>query len=191
MTLSVNGPKRGDPGGPTPPSACGGVEGEEIMYFDMFDTGYIGVLTLAGDEAGLRHIEFEEKKHPITIPDEWKKNATFFAPVKAQLRAYFRRDLKQFDLPLAPVGTPFQLKVWQALRDIPYGELVSYKTLAEAIGQPNAVRAVGGANGKNPIPIIVPCHRVIGSDGSLTGFGGGLATKQRLIDLEQKKNHFN
>ena len=107
------------------------------------------------------------------------------------MRAYFKRELKQFDLPLAPVGTPFQLRVWQALRDIPYGELVSYKTVAEAIGQPSAVRAVGGANGKNPIPIIVPCHRVIGSDGSLTGFGGGLVTKQRLIDLEQKKNHFN
>lgn len=155
------------------------------MYYDVFDTGCIGTLTLVGDEGGLRHIEFEEKKHPINFQAEWKKNARFFAPVKAQLRAYFKRELKQFDLPLAPVGTPFQLKVWQALRDIPYGELVSYKTIAEAIGNPNAVRAVGGANGKNPIPIIVPCHRVIGSDGSLTGFGGGLATKQRLIDLER------
>ena len=94
--------------------------------------------------------------------------------------------MKQFDLPLAPVGTPFQLKVWQALRAIPYGELVSYKTIAEAVGNPKAVRAVGGANGKNPIPIIVPCHRVIGSDGSLTGFGGGLETKKRLIDLERQ-----
>lgn len=158
-----------------------------MMYYDMFDTGCIGTLTLAGDEAGLRHIEFEKKKHPIDIPEEWQKNAKFFDPVKAQLRAYFRRELKQFDLPLAPVGTPFQLKVWQALRDIPYGELVSYKTIAEAIGHPNAVRAVGGANGKNPIPIIVPCHRVIGSDGSLTGFGGGLETKQRLIDLEREQ----
>ncbi len=161
------------------------------MYFDMFDTGYIGVLTLVGDEAGLRHIEFEEKKHPIAISDAWQKNTKFFAPVKAQLRAYFKRDLKQFDLALAPVGTPFQLKVWQALRDIPYGELVSYKAIAEAIGQPKAVRAVGGANGKNPIPIIVPCHRVIGSDGALTGFGGGLETKQRLIDLEREQNYFN
>jgi len=102
------------------------------------------------------------------------------------LRAYFKRELKQFDLPLAPVGTPFQLKVWQALRAIPYGELVSYKTIAEVVGNPKAVRAVGGANGKNPIPIIVPCHRVIGSDGSLTGFGGGLDTKKRLIDLERQ-----
>ena len=157
------------------------------MYYDMFDTGYIGTLTLVGNEAGLQHIEFEEKKHPIHIHAAWKKNARFFEPVKVQLRAYFRRELKQFDLPLAPVGTPFQLKVWQALRDIPYGGLVSYKTIAEAIGNPNAVRAVGGANGRNPIPIIVPCHRVIGSDGSLTGFGGGLETKRRLIDLEQSQ----
>lgn len=155
------------------------------MYFDLFDTGRIGTLTLAGDEAGLRHIEFEEKKHPLTIPADWKKNAKFFAPVKAQLQAYFKGELKQFDLPLAPVGTSFQLEVWRTLRDIPYGELVSYKTIAKAIGNPKAVRAVGGANGRNPIPIIVPCHRVIGSDGSLTGFGGGLETKRRLIDLEQ------
>jgi O-6-methylguanine DNA methyltransferase len=93
--------------------------------------------------------------------------------------------LKRFDVALAPVGTPFQLKVWRALRNIPYGELVSYKTIAEAIGNPKAVRAVGGANARNPIPIIVPCHRCIGSDGSLTGFGGGLETKKRLIELEQ------
>ncbi len=156
-----------------------------MMYFDMFDTGHIGTLTLVGDEAGLRHIEFEKKRHPLVIPAEWKQNAGFFKPVKAQLSAYFKRRLKSFDLPLAPVGTPFQLKVWRALCDIPYGELVSYKDIAEAVGSPNAVRAVGGANGKNPIPIIVPCHRVIGSDGSLTGFGGGLECKRRLIDLEQ------
>ena len=85
------------------------------------------------------------------------------------------------------VGTPFQLKVWQALRAIPYGELVSYKTIAETVGNPKALRAVGAANGKNPIPIVIPCHRVIGSDGSLTGFGGGLETKRRLIDLERSR----
>ena len=155
------------------------------MYYDLFDTGCIGTLTLAGDEQGLRYIEFEKKKHPLVIPAEWKQNGKFFAPVRAQLRAYFKRELKHFDLPLAPEGTPFQLKVWQALRGIPYGELVSYRAIAEAVGNPNAVRAVGGANGRNPIPIIVPCHRVIGSDGSLTGFGGGLETKKRLIDLER------
>ena len=161
-------------------------KGKNIMYYDFFETGLIGSLTLVGDEAGLRYIDFQKTKNPTTIRDNWKKKSEFFAPVNAQLRAYFKRELKQFDLPLAPVGTPFQLKVWQALRAIPYGELVSYKTIAEAVGNPKAVRAVGGANGKNPIPIIVPCHRVIGSDGSLTGFGGGLETKKRLIDLERR-----
>jgi methylated-DNA-[protein]-cysteine S-methyltransferase len=155
------------------------------MFYDYFDTGLIGTLTLAGDEQGLRHIVFSKEKHPTAIQDDWQKQPEFFAPVKAQLRAYFKGELKLFDLALAPVGTPFQLKVWQALLTIPYGELVTYKTIAEVIGNPKGVRAVGGAIGKNPIPIIVPCHRCVGSDGSLTGFGGGLDTKKRLIDLEQ------
>jgi methylated-DNA-[protein]-cysteine S-methyltransferase len=155
------------------------------MFYDYFETGLIGTLTLVGDEEGLRHIVFPKEKNRITIQGDWEKKHGFFAPVKAQLRAYFNGELILFDLPLAPVGTPFQLKVWQALRNIPYGDLVSYKTLAEAIGNTKAVRAVGAANGRNPIPIIVPCHRCIGSDGSLTGFGGGLDTKKRLIDLER------
>jgi methylated-DNA-[protein]-cysteine S-methyltransferase len=155
------------------------------MYYDYFETGFIGTLTLVGDEAGLRHIEFEKEKYPLPMQEDWKKKPGFFTPVKAQLRAYFKRELTQFDLLLAPVGTPFQLKVWQALRAIPYGALVSYKTLAETVGNPKAVRAVGAANGRNPIPIIIPCHRVVGSDGSLTGFGGGLETKRLLIDLER------
>jgi methylated-DNA-[protein]-cysteine S-methyltransferase len=158
------------------------------MFYDYFETGLIGTLTLAGDEEGLRHIVFPKEKNSLVIQGDWKKKHGVFAQVKAQLRAYFEGELKQFDLPLAPVGTPFQLKVWQALRAIPYGELVSYKTLAEAIGNPKAVRAVGGANGRNPIPIIVPCHRCIGSDGSLTGFGGGLDVKKRLIDLERSRS---
>jgi methylated-DNA-[protein]-cysteine S-methyltransferase len=155
------------------------------MYYDYFETDLIGTLTLAGDEKGLRHIFFQKEKNPLSIRADWKKMPDFFLSVKAQLRAYFKRELKQFDLPLAPVGTHFQLKVWEALKTIPYGTLASYKSIAEAIGNPKAVRAVGGANGKNPIPIVVPCHRVIGADGSLTGFGGGLETKRRLIDLER------
>jgi methylated-DNA-[protein]-cysteine S-methyltransferase len=155
------------------------------MYFDFFETGLIGTLTLAGDEKGLRHIFFQKEKNPLSVSADWKRMPDFFLPVKAQLHAYFIGELRQFALPLAPVGTPFQLKVWEALKTIPYGRLASYKTIAEAIGNPKAVRAVGGANGKNPLPIIVPCHRVIGADGSLTGFGGGLETKQRLIDLER------
>lgn len=155
------------------------------MYYDYFDTGLIGTLTLAGDEAGLRHIEFEKEKLAITIEADWERRPAFFEPLKTQLRAYFKGELHHFDLPLAPVGTDFQRKVWEALQAIPYGEVASYGEIAAAIGNPKAVRAVGGANARNPIPVIIPCHRVIGSDGSLTGFGGGLTTKQRLLDLEK------
>ena len=156
-----------------------------FMFYDYFETGLIGTLTLVGDEEGMRRILFPKEKNSIVIREDWKNSRGFFAEAEAQLRAYFEGELKQFDLALAPVGTPFQLRVWQVLRAIPYGELVSYKTVAEAIGAPKAVRAVGAANGRNPLPIVVPCHRCIGSDGSLTGFGGGLETKKRLIDLER------
>ncbi len=155
------------------------------MFYDYFESGFIGTLTLVGDEAGLRHLVFPKEKNRVIIQPDWKKKPGFFATVKKQLRSYFNGEFKQFDVELAPVRTPFQLKVWHALRTLPYGELVSYKTLAEAIANPKAARAVGGANGKNPIPIIVPCHRCIGSDGSLAGFGGGLETKKRLIELER------
>lgn len=103
-----------------------------------------------------------------------------------QLSAYLAGELKEFSLPLAPRGTDFQHKVWEALRRIPYGETASYKDIAEEVGRPRAFRAVGMANNHNPIPIIIPCHRVIGSDGSLVGYGGGLDLKQRLLNLEKK-----
>ena len=103
-----------------------------------------------------------------------------------QLRAYFDRDLKEFDLPLAPVGTEFQQRVWQGLREIGYGETSSYGELAHRLGKSNAAsRAVGLANGRNPIPIVIPCHRVIGANGTLTGYAGGLDRKQKLLELEQ------
>ena len=101
-----------------------------------------------------------------------------------QLRAYFRGELERFDLPLVLDGTDFQRRVWLALADIPYGQTISYAELAERIGSPKAVRAVGAANGRNPVPIVLPCHRVIGSDGSLHGYGGGLDVKAALLDLE-------
>jgi methylated-DNA-[protein]-cysteine S-methyltransferase len=104
--------------------------------------------------------------------------------VAAQLDAYFERRRFAFDLPLRPEGTPFQLKVWAALKTIPYGKTMTYKEIALQIGNLAAIRAVGRANGSNPIPIIIPCHRVIGADGSLTGFGGGLPLKQALLKLE-------
>jgi methylated-DNA-[protein]-cysteine S-methyltransferase len=103
---------------------------------------------------------------------------------RRQLEAYFAGELRDFDLPLAPEGSEFQLRVWEQLRAIPYGETISYGELARRVGDPAAARAVGLANGRNPLPVIVPCHRVIGADGSLTGFGGGLERKRRLLELE-------
>lgn len=108
-----------------------------------------------------------------------------FSAAAAQLRAYFAGERRQFDLPLAPAGTEFQQRVWTALRGIPYGSTWSYGQLADKIGKPSAVRAVGLANGRNPIAVVIPCHRVIGSDGSLTGYGGGLERKSFLLDLER------
>jgi methylated-DNA-[protein]-cysteine S-methyltransferase len=107
-------------------------------------------------------------------------------PVR-QLRAYFAGDLETFDLPLAPAGTPFQLAVWRELCKIPYGKTISYGELARHLGNPNASRAVGLANGANPIPIVIPCHRVIGSNGKLTGYGGGLPIKEKLLALERRQ----
>jgi methylated-DNA-[protein]-cysteine S-methyltransferase len=121
------------------------------------------------------------------VQPDWREDKAPFAEVIRQLRAYFSGELKTFDLPLAPEGTEFQLLVWNSLRTIPYGETISYAQLAHNIGNPKAVRAVGLANGCNPIPIIIPCHRVIGSDGSLTGFGGGLPNKKKLLALESRQ----
>ena len=147
----------------------------------------VGTLLLAGDSQALRMVSFQSSKHAEPPQADWKQDKAPFAEVIRQLRAYFRGERKEFDLPLAPEGTEFQLRVWNRLRTIPYGETISYAQLAERIGNPKAVRAVGLANGSNPIPIIIPCHRVIGSDGSLTGFGGGLPTKKMLLELECKQ----
>jgi methylated-DNA-[protein]-cysteine S-methyltransferase len=144
-----------------------------------------GNLTLAGDENGLCFVNFQQGKNPLTIGGEWRHDSNFFEPVIDQLNAYFVGKLKTFDLKLAPSGTPFQLKVWKCLAEIPYGELTTYSAIAAKIGNPKAVRAVGGANARNPLAIVLPCHRVIGSNGTLTGFGGGLDVKERLIALER------
>jgi methylated-DNA-[protein]-cysteine S-methyltransferase len=139
------------------------------------------------DESALRFVIFENGKRAIAVPTDWKLNKARFKEVIGQLNAYFRGELKVFTVPLSLRGTDFQLQVWNALRKIPYGETISYAQLARGIGNPKAVRAVGLANGQNPIPIIIPCHRVIGSDGSLTGFGGGLPNKKKLLTLESKQ----
>lgn len=144
----------------------------------------VGRLRLAGDEEGLRGISFQNRFRPVEIAEDPERAREPFREVIAQLEGYFVRQRFGFDLPLAPEGTPFQREVWSALLAIPYGETVSYGELARRLGRSNASRAVGAANGRNPIPIIIPCHRVIGADGSLTGFGGGLPIKRRLLELE-------
>jgi methylated-DNA-[protein]-cysteine S-methyltransferase len=160
------------------------------MIYDTIDTDLAGTLIIAGDEKGLRHLNFIGGKHPVSVENTWRRDPTHFTTVKSQLAAYFAGECKHFDVTLFPSGTAFQMKVWSALRDIPYGRLVSYQWVADRICSPNAVRAVGAANGRNPISIIIPCHRVIGKDGSLTGYGGGLSVKRRLIRMENPKASF-
>lgn len=156
------------------------------MYYCYLQTS-VGKLLLAGDDQGLRHIDFQDGPHPAKPEPDWQKDETPLRGVVAQLREYFSGQRRRFDLPLAPEGTQFQKKVWRALRRIPYGETWSYGQVARCIGKPAASRAVGAANGQNPLPIVVPCHRVIGADGSLTGFGGGLKIKRQLLELESSE----
>jgi len=144
----------------------------------------VGKLLLVGDAEALTRVHFQAGPRPFLPRRGWEHDDAPFAPALTQLREYFCGTRRTFELPLAPVGTPFQLAVWQALRAIPYGETVSYGELARRVGLAGGARAVGVANGANPLPIIVPCHRVIGADGSLTGFGGGLETKRALLSLE-------
>jgi methylated-DNA-[protein]-cysteine S-methyltransferase len=154
-------------------------EGEEVTYYTTIRSP-IGKLTLSSDGTGLTGLHME----PYEPFDDWKRDRGPFADVTDQLGAYFAGDRTSFDLPLAPSGTPFQMKVWSALRTIPYGKVRSYGDIARRIKNPKAVRAVGSANRSNPIAIIVPCHRVIGANGTLTGFGGGLDRKAKLLALE-------
>jgi len=153
------------------------------VYYSRYKAPF-GELLLAGDEEGLKYIGFPEGKGHLDPESDWQNNDKFFSEVRLQLTEYFAGSRKEFDLELAPHGTQFQLEVISALQRIPYGETVSYVELARAVGRPRASRAVGAANGRNPLPIVVPCHRVIGADGSLTGFGGGLPIKQFLLEHE-------
>jgi methylated-DNA-[protein]-cysteine S-methyltransferase len=145
----------------------------------------IGALLIAGDDQAVRRIEFPKNGKPARPEPDWHESAR--GPVGEavrQLREYFAGKREEFDLPLAPVGTEFQRGVWRRLQEIPYGETISYGELAKRVGNPKASRAVGAANGQNPIPIVIPCHRVIGANGKLTGFGGGLPIKEALLALE-------
>lgn len=148
----------------------------------------IGTLLIAGDEEAVRRIDFPKHGKASTPQRGWTESSR--GPVGEavkQLREYFAGGRAEFDLPLAPEGTAFQRTVWRRLQDIPYGETISYGELAKRVGNPKASRAVGAANGRNPLPIVIPCHRVIGANGKLTGFGGGLPTKEALLALERQK----
>ena len=145
----------------------------------------VGPLTIAGDEDGLSCILFSAGRRAAKPRPDWQKlDCDLLKETVGQLQAYFAKRLIKFDLPLRLGGTPFQLRVWRELRRIPYGKVISYGDLAQRIDNPLASRAVGGATGSNPIPIVIPCHRVIGTGGSLTGYGGGLPIKQALLELE-------
>lgn len=147
----------------------------------------LGRLLLAGDDDGLALVGFPEGKGKIVPETGWEVGSDCFIDAESQLLQYFDGKRRTFDLKLAPTGTAFQLTVLNALQTIPFGETRSYLDIARQIGRPKAVRAVGAANGRNPLPIVIPCHRVIGTDGSLTGFGGGLETKLFLLQLEGVK----
>ena len=146
----------------------------------------IDPLLLTGDGSALTGLFMSPHRTPLA--DGGRRVDDTFSTVVEQLGAYFGGELTEFDVTLRPRGTPFQMEVWKALQAIPYGHTTSYGVLARQLGNPNASRAVGLANGRNPISIIVPCHRVIGSDGRLVGYGGGMPRKQFLLDLEQRAN---
>jgi len=156
------------------------------MYYTELQSP-VGALRLESNGSGLCAIQFlAGRRAAKPSPGAMRSDAAFGEAIR-QLQAYFRGERKDFQLPLALVGTAFQLRVWQRLREIPYGETISYGQLAREIGQPQASRAVGLANGSNPIPIIIPCHRVIGSNGKLTGYGGGLPIKEKLLAFESRQ----
>jgi len=153
------------------------------VFYTYFDSP-VGKLLLAGDGVALYRLSFPCVHTDEHIAEDWTKDDSKFEPVKEQLTDYFAGNLQTFDIPLSMKGTNFQKRVWKALLDIPFGATKSYGDIANALGSPGASRAVGSANNINPIAIIVPCHRVIGSTGKMVGFGGGLETKQFLLDLE-------
>lgn len=158
----------------------------ESLNYSYLETP-IGILLIAGDEF-LREIRFPNKADARKPNPGWTESARgAVAETIRQLKEYFAGQRTEFDLPIAPEGTEFQRRVWRSLQEIPYGQTISYGELARRVGNPKGSRAVGAANGKNPIPIVIPCHRVIGANGKLTGFGGGLPTKESLLALEARQ----
>ena len=155
----------------------------EPVWDTVLDTRF-GPLRLAGTAQALTIVGFTEGERPVRQEPDRQEDSGLLAEATLQLQEYFDGRRRRFTLPVAPAGTPFQQRVWQELQEIPWGTTTTYGEVARRIGQPTAVRAVGSANGRNPVAIVIPCHRVIGSDGSLTGYAGGIATKRRLLQLE-------
>jgi methylated-DNA-[protein]-cysteine S-methyltransferase len=153
------------------------------LFYTLMDSP-IGTMLLVGDGSALRGLYMQEAPNPVAVRTEWERSDAPFDSVLEQLTEYFDGKRTEFTVPLHASGTAFQQVVWRALQDIPYGTTISYGDLARRIGQPSASRAVGLANGRNPISVIVPCHRVIGANGTLTGYGGGLERKRILLNLE-------
>jgi methylated-DNA-[protein]-cysteine S-methyltransferase len=156
-----------------------------MMYYSYL-TSPLGRLLIAGDSAGLRLIHFQRGPQQGRPAPDWHEDQRPLDAALTQLEAYFAGTLRQFTLDLAPQGTPFQQAVWRTLQDIPYGETTSYGALARQLGNPRAARAVGAANGQNPLAVVIPCHRVISSAGKLIGYAGGLDIKQALLTFERR-----
>lgn len=149
----------------------------------------VGPLTLVGEDDALAGLYLHQQRHLPAAERFGKRDDAVLPALQEQLAGYFAGDLREFDVALATGGTPFQAQVWAALRAVPYGTTCTYAELARAVGRPAAVRAVGAANGRNPVCIVVPCHRVVGASGDLTGYAGGVERKRLLLDLEQRSAH--
>ena len=172
-----------------PPVPQKALKDSEIFYW--ISPSPVGRLLLVGNPDGLQALQFQDGAHPLDIQPTWTKSCEPFRPVLDQLQEYFDGSRTRFQIALNLQGTPFQCQVWKALQSIPYGRTVSYGKIAHQIGSPKASRAVGAANGQNPVSIIVPCHRVIGANGKLVGYGGGLPIKTALLELEQHQTGKN
>ena len=159
---------------------------QEPTYFAVVESP-IGSLTLTSNGEAITGLYVTGHKVLDPRPAHWVREDSPFDEAASELEAYWRGELREFHVPLAPRGTPFQTDVWDALRTVPYGATVTYGELALRIGRPNAARAVGAANGRNPISIFIPCHRVLGANSSLTGYAGGVTTKRWLLDLEARR----
>ena len=147
--------------------------------------GPLGPMTVVAQDGALAGLYLSDQRHLPPVDRFGERDDATLPGLQEQLGAYLAGDLRSFDVDLAPVGTPFQTRVWAALREVPYGATTTYGALAASIGRPSAVRAVGAATGRNPCCLVVPCHRVVGADGSLTGYAGGLDRKRSLLDLER------